>query len=208
MPRVLWQIALVALRMFKNDAHGRNHVLLFSILSPGVLHVVNNMADEMSEDLPGYATWLPCFKAIVGFPSEEASGWSQCLQGTAFEGQAALLTKGSVPAAAKWRWGTVVRSLSKLIPLQKLLTAAWNPQMFLGKHAPSNLESDGGDNIELGEDEWNVMKLAPVVTDAMMRSTPSSGGRMPKCYSACMGLVTMSGHGQKAVRVMSTVAGA
>ena len=108
------------------------HLMPHALISPGILHIVNNMADSMSQALPHFAEWLPGFKAVarllgIGFLRKRFV--ATCLVGR-FSDLQGLFAK-NLPSIAKWRWSTIVHVASEMLPLQVALTAAWDPQKFL-----------------------------------------------------------------------------
>lgn len=104
------------------------------VLSPGILHICDNMMLDTDVALSGWSGWLPGFKAVAHLLHHahlRQRFIGCCLHGTR-HAWAEPLFNISLPSPAKWRWGIVVDTLAKLMPLRGALQAAWDPTRFRG----------------------------------------------------------------------------
>ena len=106
-----------------------------SLISPGLDHVANNMQDAMDQQLAGWEAWLPGFKALSHMLSHRhllQRLVARCIRGTPHE----VLTRmfeTAVQPVAKWRWGTICKTLPHVLRFERALRIVWNQQRFLCK---------------------------------------------------------------------------
>ena len=126
------------------------HLMPHALVSPGILHIVNNMADSMTQALPHFADWLPGFKAVahlLGTGHLRKRFVATCLVGR-FTDLQSLFAK-NLASITKWRWSTIVNVVSELLPLKAALIAAWDPQKFLMQSAQEGgVEGRGPGHLE------------------------------------------------------------
>lgn len=107
-----------------------------ALLSPGMAHIFNNLVLDVDTALPWYPKWLEGFRCLVHLLHTDHLRQrfvAKCVLGTPFAVAAHRFERG-VPSSAKWRWGTVVNVLDRVLPLRHVLQATWNPTRFLGEH--------------------------------------------------------------------------
>ena len=100
-----------------------------AIAVPGLNHIVENMCAACNSSMEGWDSWLASLKPLVSMMHHEhlrSRFIATCVRGTAHAWMESRLQR-AVPQFAEWRWGSTVKVLERLMPLQKLLQASWDP---------------------------------------------------------------------------------
>ena len=126
-----------------------------SLLSAGLDHISNNLQADLDEHLQGWQTWLPGFKALAHLLSHKylmKRLVARCVAGTAYAAVARCF-ETAVQSVAKWRWGTIVKTLPAILDLLRPLSLVWNPDKFLGRTQEVDAEAahDGDESGVKGE---------------------------------------------------------
>lgn len=109
------------------------HVFPNALLSAGLDHVANNLLADMDSHLQSYSGWLPGFKSLAYLLSSKHllnRLVARCVNGTPNQPLASCF-ETCVENVAKWRWGTIVKTLPQILRLQRALTLVWNQSLFL-----------------------------------------------------------------------------
>ena len=130
------------------------HLFPRAFLSTGLDHVSNNLQNDLDKQLPGWDDWLAKFKALSNLLSKRhllQRLVGRCMLNTPFEPLKRMF-ETVVPSCAKWRWGTIVKSLPEVLRLHRPLSIVWNKAKFLGNSSEEqNLENAnaGDDTLDL-----------------------------------------------------------
>ena len=109
-----------------------------ALISPGMLHIMDTISSNMSSSFPSFEAWLVQLKAIAKLLGRFLQ---RCLVGR--HAHFLVLFKTKLPRIAKWRWGTMYRVLSLLLPLQTALKHTRDAELFLGcDHALLQAKND------------------------------------------------------------------
>lgn len=136
------------------------HLFPNSFVSTGLDHISNNLQSDLDEHLSGWKTWLPKFKALTNLCSKRHHLnrlIARCIRDTPF----APLTRmfeTAVPPCAKWRWGTICKSLPAILERHRPLSMIWNKAKFLGG---TELDGDDDDDNRLDVDHVTEALQSP-----------------------------------------------
>ena len=103
-----------------------------AIAVPGLNHIVENMCADYNSSMEGWDSWLASLKPLVSMMHHEhlrSRFIATCVRGTAHAWMESRLQR-AVPQFAEWRWGSTVKVLERLMPLQKLLQTSWDPGRY------------------------------------------------------------------------------
>ena len=129
-----------------DPSHHVVHVFENALLSPGSLHIHNNMILELDTKLEMWDWWLPGFKAIVKlFHSNHVRQKfiATCILDT---DHAWLRDRADrqIREPASWRWGSIQESVSKVLKMKYVLRVAWKPHLYsAGEGRVDNSENPG-----------------------------------------------------------------
>ena len=113
------------------DAEG-SYFLPRGIAIPGLNHIVDNMVSKCNECLESWEPWLLQFRPLISLLHHDhlrKRFVSSCLLDTQHSWTQRHFQVG-MPQFAEWRWGSTVTVLERLLPLKKMLRAAWDPDRF------------------------------------------------------------------------------
>ena len=150
-------VCIVALPRCPLAAELADYMMPSAVVSAGVVHICNNLAEDMDESLSWYSEWLPGFKALAHLLHHDHLRQrlvAFCVMGSRFSGFVNMLKHG-VPDPAKWRWGTVTATLSRILPLRAVLQGSWDATKFAN--------GVGKDVKEMTDDEHKQLKI-PLLT--------------------------------------------
>ena len=122
-----------------------------ALLSPGVLHITDNMTKEVDASLPFWRDWLGGFKAVTHLISAghvRQRFVALCIKGTRFEWLQKVFDKG-MRKPADWRWGTICAVLPHVLSLKYPLQAVWNPALFAKKGDARSEEEQESLNLDI-----------------------------------------------------------
>lgn len=145
-----------------------HHFLPNALLSAGLDHIANNLLSDMDQALTCWSEWLPGFKALSHLLSHKhllVRLIARCIDGTSFTPLARMF-ETCVEPVAKWRWGTIVKTLPSILSLQNALNLVWDEGKFLNR----------GEALQ-GQDGSDVFNLA-IVTQTIKSRRWWSFGRM------------------------------
>ena len=117
------------------DEHQKNFLYPNAVLSPGILHINDNMCQEINKMLLWWVFFFTGFKALAHLLHHDHL--RQRFVGTCILGIAHAwmkdFFKSGVPNPALWRWGSIVATLKKILPLKAALRRTWNERLFSGQ---------------------------------------------------------------------------
>lgn len=105
-----------------------------ALLSAGLDHIANNMQSDMDQHLQCWDTWLPGFKALCYLLSHKhllVRLVARCVKGTPHAALSRLF-ETCIEPVAKWRWGTIVKTLPHILRLERALRIVWDQKKFGG----------------------------------------------------------------------------
>ena len=130
--------------------HKDEYLLPNAMVSPGMLHIMDSSTNNMATALPSFPEWIVPLKALarlLGTKHLRARYLEKCLVGR--HQHFSVLFQRKFPKIAKWRWGTMYKVLSMLLPLKEALRHTWNADAFLGeKHSNDTLHAQSGDHLD------------------------------------------------------------
>ena len=124
------------------------HVFSKALLSPGMLHVMDTITTNLCDALPSFPEWILQLKALaklLGTKHLRQRYLQKCFVGR--NAHFLVLFKKKFPKIAPWRWGTMHRVLSMLLPLQTALQHTWNAEAFTGE-GPVQQRSADSDHLD------------------------------------------------------------
>ena len=127
-----------------------HHFLPNALLSAGLDHIANNLLSDMDQALTCWNEWLVGFKALSHLLSHKhllVRLIARCIDGTPFQPLARMF-ETCVEPVAKWRWGTIVKTLPSILKLQNGLHLVWDEGKFLNR-GESLQDEDGSDVFKL-----------------------------------------------------------
>eukprot|EP00969_Alexandrium_andersonii_P043173 1893320-Alexandrium_andersonii.AAC.1 len=107
----------------------------------GLLHVLDNLTDDVHATMEGWGPFIDQLNALSRLlcrPENVERFVQNCLRQGGHAQYVHLFTR-AFPPIAEWRWGTLLRTLEWLLPLEAVLRRAWDPDTF----------GRGGDDLEL-----------------------------------------------------------
>ena len=127
------------------------HVFPHALASAGVVHITNNIEWGVENVLSFWPTCLPGFKALAHLLHHDhlrKRYVDKCIRGSRFAHRASTFAN-AVPNPAKWRWGIVVNTLRKMLPMRLVLQATWRPDAFSGDARAGNEHDGPGDKLDV-----------------------------------------------------------
>lgn len=121
-----------------------------SLISPGLDHVANNLQDAMDQQLQGWEAWLPGFKALAYLLSHRyllQRLVARCVRGTPHAALASCF-ESCVQPVAKWRWGTICKTLPSILRLERAMRIVWDQQKFLCKGETLEEDENSGGSFQ------------------------------------------------------------
>ena len=124
-----------------------------SIFIPGVLHVIHNMTEKLSESLDHYDRYLEYLKHVCRLLSRR---WSKDrLKENCFKNHLKVyepLLEQFNAEVYEGRWGSVLHAVSELLPMRSALQAGWSKARFGG----AVHESADGKSMKLDVADWAI----------------------------------------------------
>ncbi|CAK9101085.1 unnamed protein product, partial [Durusdinium trenchii] len=117
-----------------------------SLLAAGLDHISNNLLSDMDQHLQCWDGWLPGFKALAHLLSHKhllSRLVGRCILGTPHQALARMF-ETCIEPIAKWRWGTIVKTLPSVLRLERGLRIVWDEQKFLARG--ETMQSQGQDD--------------------------------------------------------------
>ena len=119
-----------------SDAHEPAQFLLSRALPvPGLLHVLDNLTQDMLKRLAQWDAYFPMLQAVCSllqYRFRRERFIQMCVLQDADEvaAQAARVFKREFVAVTPWRWGTLHAVLAWLVPLRRLLAQHWDAARY------------------------------------------------------------------------------
>ena len=136
----------------------------------GIMHIIDNMLQDMHESLADWKWFHKQLKILEAFicndPYRRRFCWT-CLRGTPFEW---ALPKFKTFSAHLYeaRWGEVLNFLKAIVPLLPILSRAWSEQLYAGfvdRGGTAQPRKDENQSLG-GRTSFNPRELTRVVHDA------------------------------------------
>ena len=116
------------------DEDSQNYLFPVAVVSPGTLHIYNNMMGDIHKRLEKWDGWLSGLKAVVRIFSNNHV--RQRFIGTCILGTDHAWLKhqadSQIPEPASWRWGSIEAAVKETLTKRFVLRTAWNPEKFKG----------------------------------------------------------------------------
>ena len=124
-----------------------NHVFPRALICPGLDHISNNLQADLDKHLSNWPEWLLGFKGLSLLLSKRhllKRLVATCIEGTPYSTFKHMF-EVTVPSTAKWRWGTICKTLPKVLSLYRPLKLVWSAVKFLAGEEQVLLEEDAVD---------------------------------------------------------------
>lgn len=145
-----------------------DHLFPRALVVPGLDHIAHNLQEDLDKNLRSWDAWLPGFKGICLLLSKQhllKRLIATCIEGTPLASLKGIFEK-TVPSIAKWRWGTICKTLPAVLSVFKPLKMVWNAEKFQQRPRTSgDAAADAGDGAEQEEDEdMKVLKVGDITS--------------------------------------------
>ena len=120
---------------------------------PGVLHIIDNAFLDMDTQLPGWRGWYDGLTAILKVLSSDPLRQSFVHHCVCSGRRPDLEPKfqRTLPNLAHWRWGTLAKVLTDLLPLEGPFRATWSTKAFQFGARPDHDKQARPGGEELGQ---------------------------------------------------------
>ena len=122
----------------------------YAVVIPGVMHLFHNLRGALLQSL---TSWKEGVEKRLKSVARWLSSWNNLvrLKRTCFVGMEFMFDKQfkCVPLFIEWKWGSICRTLSALLPLRAALQINWSYQKYIqgGAHQPAmDAPADRGDD--------------------------------------------------------------
>lgn len=108
------------------------HLFPRAFVSTGLDHISNNLQNDLDQKLSGWSGWLPKFKALSNLLSKRhhlKRLVARCIMDTPFSPLKRMF-ETTVEPCAKWRWGTICKTLPAILALHRPLGMIWSKAKF------------------------------------------------------------------------------
>lgn len=125
-----------------------DHLFPLSMISAGLDHISNNLLSDMDKHLQCWSEWLPKFKAVAHLLSHRHllnRLVGRCILNTPHQALARVF-QTCVEPVAKWRWGTIVKTLPNILKVQRALGIVWDERKFVNRG--EDVQSPGDDPFD------------------------------------------------------------
>ena len=129
------------------------YALRNTIVSPGLLHIIDNMEHAMDKALPSFKFWLPGLQQInllLRRKTYRDRFVETCVRPSRDHSAFEHLFHTNMPTTVEWRWGVIIDCLKCLKKLEHTFRATWSTEKFLEKGSVDDHEDDAG--IEAGNE--------------------------------------------------------
>ena len=175
------------------------HLFPRALVVPGLDHIAHNLQEDLDKHLRSWSSWLPGFKGLCLLLSKKhllKRLIATCIEGTPLSSLKGIF-ESTVPSIAKWRWGTICKTLPAVLSVFKPLKLVWNAEKFQKQNRSGGdpLE-DSADQAEQEEDEdMKVLKVGDITSALrsdfwlayahMLLSLHEIGNRISSWASGC-----------------------
>ena len=163
------------------DEAAQDSVFHNALPSPGLMHIIFNMCNDLHKKLSKYEEWLPGFKAIATLLHHghlRKRYLKTCISNGPWSWMAFHLDTG-VKKPAMWRWGTIQAAVPQILQRKRLLQLTWNPQKFNGG-VTAEESGEGAADSRPREDE----DMADFRVDAVTAAVQSEAWWLYTCMLA------------------------
>ena len=134
----------------KDQDISENHLFPRALVCPGLDHVSNNMQADLDKHLPNWTEWLPGFTGLSMLLSKRhllKRLVATCIENTPYSSFKQMF-ESTLPSTAKWRWGTICKTLPRLLQLYRPLRIVWSASKFQGSDPQVPVNAEGDSNAE------------------------------------------------------------